>query len=70
MRLTLGRRALFAEVTGNVAGELAAQSVSVAFGQSCGVDWRSVAVSAAIGSGPGVWRAAAGMGRRAHHETS
>jgi hypothetical protein len=55
-------RALFAEVTGNVAGELAAQSVSVAFGQSSGVDWRSVAVSAAIGAAPSAWRVAAGVG--------
>jgi RHS repeat-associated protein len=62
-------RALVAEVTGNVAGELAAQSVSVAFGQSSGVDCRSVAVSAAIGSVPSVWRAAAGVGWGAHHET-
>jgi hypothetical protein len=55
-------RALFAEVTGNVAGELAAQSVSVAFGQSSGVDWRSVAVSAAVGAAPSAWRVAAGVG--------
>jgi hypothetical protein len=45
-----------------LAGELAAQSVSVAFGQASGVDWRSLAISAAIGAAPSVWRAAMGVG--------